>query len=76
MADTPHFYIILNQVAGTGQAQKIWPQIETALKQRGISYELQISSYPGHTTRIAYQFARFKRTNQVLLIVGGDGTLN
>ncbi|MEJ1330318.1 acylglycerol kinase family protein [Latilactobacillus sakei] len=61
---------------GTGQAQKIWPQIETALKQRGISYELQISSYPGHTTRIAYQFARFKRTNQVLLIVGGDGTLN
>lgn len=76
MADTPHFYIILNQVAGTGRAQKIWPQIETVLKQRGISYELQISSYPGHTTRIAYQFARFKRTNQVLLIIGGDGTLN
>ncbi|QAR35715.1 diacylglycerol/lipid kinase family protein [Latilactobacillus curvatus] len=76
MPSNPHFYIILNQVAGTGQAASIWPKIETQLKQKQIHYDLQLSHYAGHTTQLAFQFAKFKYTDQILLIIGGDGTLN
>ncbi|KRM23860.1 diacylglycerol/lipid kinase family protein [Latilactobacillus graminis] len=76
MPSNPHFYIILNQVAGTGQGAHVWPKIKAQLNQKKIQYDLQLSRYAGHTYQLAYQFAKFKYHDQLLLIIGGDGTLN
>lgn len=76
MATQLDFYIILNKMAGAGQAEQIWPSIEKALQQKHIDYTLQTSHYAGHTTQLAFQFAKFKHTDQILLVIGGDGSLN
>ncbi|KRL58481.1 diacylglycerol/lipid kinase family protein [Latilactobacillus fuchuensis] len=76
MATRPDFYIILNKMAGAGQAEQVWPKIESVLNQKQIPFTLHISNYAGHTTQLAFQFAKFKHTDQILMVIGGDGSLN
>lgn len=72
------FLIILNEHAGSGNSVSVWDKIEPELKRRNINYQVKISQYPGHTTFLARQYVQnsVNPNNEVLLIIGGDGTLH
>lgn len=74
------YYIIINKLAGSGQGKIVWETILPILEQRQIHFEYRISEYAGHTIRIAAEYVKqIKRrpnVTPVILVVGGDGTLN
>lgn len=71
------FYVIYNPVAGAGNARKIWQTVASALAEKAIPYELFESRYERHTVQLTQEIiARGVRDDAVLLILGGDGTLN
>ncbi|CAM3550906.1 diacylglycerol kinase family protein [Hydrogenibacillus schlegelii] len=69
------FAFLLNPTAGAGRSVRIWRRLETALKRRGIPYELLV----GRDARGAFDLAREAagdRRVEALVAVGGDGTLS
>ncbi|GAB6091977.1 diacylglycerol/lipid kinase family protein [Furfurilactobacillus curtus] len=75
-----HFFIILNRHAGRGHATQIWQAIQSRLAELHIHYQMVESKYPGHATLIAEQYAKHQQSmdhqSRIVLVVGGDGTLN
>jgi len=78
---TTEYDIIINELAGSGHGKTVWEIVKPLLEQRQIVFEYRVSEYAGHTTRLATQFAEKRRQSlhtatRVLLVIGGDGTLN
>ena len=65
--------LVYNSYAGHGHAGKILPQVEAALIDNGIEFDLHITNYPGHGVEIV-QNADFADYDG-LIAAGGDGTL-
>ena len=65
--------LIYNPFAGHGHAKKILLKIEEAFQERGIDFDLALTDYPEHSTRIAAE-TDFKRYDGIVA-AGGDGTL-
>jgi diacylglycerol kinase (ATP) len=65
------FDFILNPVAGQGAGGKLQGLLEKILRRRGVRYTMHLTEGPGHATKLA-------RTSsaQVVVAVGGDGTIN
>jgi diacylglycerol kinase (ATP) len=62
---------ILNPAAGQGAARKLQGLLEKILRRRGVRYTMHVTEGPGDATKLA-------RTSgaQVVVAVGGDGTIN
>jgi diacylglycerol kinase (ATP) len=65
--------LVFNAYAGHGHAGKILPQVEAALTEYGIEFDLQSTNYPGHGIEITKN-ADFGLYDG-LIAAGGDGTL-
>ena len=65
------YIFIVNPVSGKGNGIKYFQRAEAYLKQRDISYEVQISQYPKHIIELA------KNTPEdcSIICVGGDGSV-
>ncbi|WP_155287264.1 diacylglycerol/lipid kinase family protein [Lacticaseibacillus zhaodongensis] len=75
--ESKYFYVIYNPVAGSGTARAVWKIVSAALAEQGVAYEIYESQYPRHTVQLAQQIALGElKPNSVLLVMGGDGTLN
>ena len=74
------FFIIVNPLARHGQAAKIWEQVQNVLDSRNVDYEAHLTDHVGHTQQFIHlKFSKMspeKAKNYVVLVVGGDGTLN
>lgn len=74
------FFIIVNPNADHGQAANIWEQVEQILLTRQVKYEAHQTTHVGHAKQLIHlNFGKQKAENikdQVVLVVGGDGTLN
>ena len=71
------YYIIFNPAAGAGTAVDIFKKIQARLDDQHIAYEIKVSRYSGHTIQLAKQIGGFNhRDDAVMLVIGGDGTLN
>lgn len=66
--------IILNPWAGRGKAGKRRPALEHALTEAGIDYELLVTNARGHAIELARDAVI--RGADVVVAIGGDGTLN
>ncbi|KPV52997.1 diacylglycerol kinase [Kouleothrix aurantiaca] len=66
--------IILNPWAGRGNAGRHRAELEAALRQSGVDYELAVTSGRGGATDLARQGA--ERGYERIVAVGGDGTIN
>lgn len=66
--------VILNPVSGNGRAEKLWPQIETALRAGGLSFDLARTTAPRAGVGLAEQAKQ--NGYETLIAVGGDGTTN
>ena len=74
---TEYFDIIFNPAAGAGTAGKVLKLLKAELKRRHLDYTVRISRYAGHTIQLARQIGNFgTKPNAVILVVGGDGTMN
>lgn len=71
------FYILYNPAAGAHTAASKLALVEKALKAKQLDYTVTTSQYAGHMVQLARQIGSFKdRKDGVILVVGGDGTLN
>ncbi|WP_283584050.1 diacylglycerol/lipid kinase family protein [Limosilactobacillus difficilis] len=74
-----HFTIIVNKTAGSGRGLQVWKQVEPLLAQNHVDYDTQFTRYAGHATYLASQLAKHwsgQVKKQVVVVVGGDGTLH
>ncbi len=69
----PRALVIANPIAGRAKAQHFLDDLQRELKRRGIETTLAVTAKPGDAReRAASQAAE----HDVLIVVGGDGTLN
>ncbi len=66
--------LIVNPCAGGGRTAKKWPEIIDLLSSMGISCDYDLTEGPGHALELAKRAAR--RGYEVVVCVGGDGTIN
>jgi diacylglycerol kinase (ATP) len=66
--------IILNPWAGRGTANQRRPELEAALRQAGVPFELVTTHARGGATELAWQ--GIERGCNTVVAVGGDGTIN
>lgn len=70
----PKYKIILNPIAGKGIALKNRQRIEDYLNQNHLDYDLVLTGYPEHATKLARKAA--EDGYQYVIAAGGDGTIN
>ena len=65
--------LVYNPLAGHGRAGKMLLQVETALNENGIEFDLQLTDYPEHGIEIVKNADLSKYDG--IVAAGGDGTL-
>ncbi len=66
--------LIVNPASDQGRTGRIWDEIKTALKLRFREFITKFTEAPGHATEIVRE--ELKKGQELLIGVGGDGTLN
>ncbi|MCO6473235.1 MAG: diacylglycerol kinase family lipid kinase [Melioribacteraceae bacterium] len=67
------YLIIVNPTAGRGFAGKSLQYLKDEAEKSGINYTLFLTESPGHATNLVKEH---QSQNDVIISVGGDGTLN
>ncbi len=68
--------IIVNIQSGRHKGKAILGDLLTACNKKNIPYNIHISEYAGHTTKLVQEASKKETTNHRIVIIGGDGTLN
>lgn len=66
--------LICNVRSGRGGVGKALPEVEAALRERGLEYEIRRTERPGHATEIAR--ATVSSGGRFVVAMGGDGTVH
>lgn len=66
--------VIVNPVAGAGRTAREWPRIMGLFKGHGLRFEHDLTEAPGHAVELAKTAA--KKGYEIVISVGGDGTIN
>ncbi|RMC48717.1 diacylglycerol kinase family protein [Lactobacillus sp. ESL0228] len=70
-------HLLVNETAGNGHAKKIMDQVVLLLVNENIHFDIKKSTYAGELIKLAQVYGEHKhQKNEVLLIIGGDGSLN
>ncbi|BAQ57390.1 diacylglycerol/lipid kinase family protein [Lactobacillus acetotolerans] len=70
-------HLLVNEIAGNGNAKKAFKKITSLLIKENIDFSFQKSNYAGELINLAKEYANRKHSdNEVLLVIGGDGSLN
>lgn len=70
-------HLLVNEVAGNGRAKKVLEQTTSLLINQNVNFDLQISNYAGEAIRLAQHYDnQHHLPNEILLVIGGDGSLN
>ena len=69
------YIFITNPNARSGLGHKIWDDIETVLKKRGVTYQVYFTKYQQHATKIVRQITSDHERHNII-VLGGDGTVN
>lgn len=68
------WFVIVNPIAGNGNFNKYWSEIQQGLKSNDITYKYIKTQYPNHEKIIAQQ--AINKGYKKIISVGGDGTLH
>ncbi len=68
-------YFIVNPISGNGKSLKVFPELEKYLNEKHIKYEALYTKYKGHAIELVQEVV-LKAHDQIIVVVGGDGTLN
>ena len=69
----PSILVIYNPIAGRGRAKKHWPEVQQALIDAGIEFDVAATSAPLEAVTLAEKAATKYST---VIAVGGDGTVH
>jgi len=69
----PSILVIYNPIAGRGRAKKHWPEVQQALIDTGIEFDVAATSAPLEALTLAEKAATKYST---VIAVGGDGTVH
>ena len=69
----PSILVIYNPIAGRGRAKKHWPEVQQALIDTGIEFDVAATSAPLEAVTLAEKAATKYST---VIAVGGDGTVH
>jgi len=64
---------LVNPASGNGATGRRWPELQRRARALGLDGEALLSERPGHLSELA---ARESADGALLVVVGGDGTLN
>ncbi len=72
---------IVNPSSRSGRGERLWGELESRLKEAGLSYEVIRTGGPGDALRAAAEFSKKNSAGTgsgkaKLVVLGGDGTLN
>jgi len=67
-------FAIVNPVSANGSTGKEWPNYEKAIRQSGVDIDYKYTEYPMHAKSLAQE--AIKAGFEIILSVGGDGTMN
>ncbi len=70
------YFFIVNPHSCCGRGKKTWEKLERILKKRAVVYESFLTQKPGDAREFARKLTENCREQRVIIIVGGDGTLN
>lgn len=70
------YYFIVNPNACGGQSCRIWKKLERQLTHLGVEYELFLTEKRGDAIAYAAGLTEGCREPRVIIVVGGDGTVN
>ena len=73
------YYFIVNPQSRSGRGYRIWRQLEGELKKSTAEYQAFLTERPGHARELAARLTSGRQeagSSQVIVAVGGDGTLN
>jgi len=68
---TAPILVIYNPHAGRGRVRTLWPQVELALHQAGVDFDIAATGFPLDALRLGAQAAQ---EYSAVVSVGGDGT--
>ncbi|MDP4085907.1 MAG: diacylglycerol kinase family lipid kinase [Bacillota bacterium] len=71
-----NIYFIVNPQAGNGHCMKIWRKLEIKCKDLAVPYFVFYTEYRGHAEEIAALLASRNSGEEIMIAVGGDGTLH
>ena len=71
------YHFIINPSSRSGKGQKIWKQqLEPYLQSKGIESTVHLSKQPGDIATLVKQLTETCTTQDRVILLGGDGTLN
>jgi YegS/Rv2252/BmrU family lipid kinase len=70
--DRPRYLVLVNPSAGGGRAAKLLPQLEGALRARGIDHEVVLTTSLGHGCEEARKAAT---AGEIPVVMSGDGLI-
>lgn len=73
-----HFSIIINEIAGGGNAKDAWQKVKARLDQLKIDYTFQTTKAADHAIYLGRKLAErlAGSSDEIVLVIGGDGTLH
>ncbi|TCS91984.1 diacylglycerol/lipid kinase family protein [Hazenella coriacea] len=69
------YLFIVNPISGNGRGKGIWGEIQKALDEKEIPYQVRVTEYQGHAVLIT-QEAVEQGGFRAVIAVGGDGTVH
>ncbi|WP_199620413.1 diacylglycerol/lipid kinase family protein [Paenibacillus alkalitolerans] len=69
------YNFVVNKMAGNGKGKKVWKAVEPLLQRQQIGYHVEFSVNSAHAADLVRQLVAKDCNRTVLVIVGGDGTL-
>lgn len=71
------YHIIVNPKSSSGQGRAIWLRVRKRLMTEKCEYRAYLTEYYGHARKIAWELTGASwNPEDVLVIIGGDGTMN
>ncbi|MDO4330099.1 MAG: diacylglycerol kinase family lipid kinase [Lachnospiraceae bacterium] len=70
------YFFIVNPHSCCGRGEKTWEKLEKILQKKAVVYECYLTQKPGDAREFARKLTESCREPKVIIIVGGDGTLN
>jgi len=81
-----HYYLVINSNSGSGRGTQIGKELTALMDEKGLNYSASFTQYAGQeieivkelaaNTLVAWEEDKEYETFPLLLVVGGDGTLN
>jgi len=70
------YYFIVNPKSRSGKGMNIWGRVHQSLLRENIAFQCAFTKYRGHAKKLAYQLSDILTPEDILAVIGVDGTIN